>query len=90
MSSPFESWMGQPVILQIMAGDAPVPLRGTILSETPDTLCFQISEGWDVEVYKSMILAVEEDNPISISAPGPERWGRRGLSLESQQPHLSK
>jgi len=27
---------------------------------------FRIGEGWDVDIYKAMILAVEEDNWVSI------------------------
>jgi len=66
MKSPFEFWMNQSVVLQINAGDLKVPLRGTIVGESNDAVRFRIGEGWDVDIYKAMILAVEEDNWVSI------------------------
>jgi len=58
--------MNQSVVLQINAGDLKVPLRGTIVGESNDAVRFRIGEGWDVDIYKAMILAVEEDNWVSI------------------------
>jgi hypothetical protein len=66
MPSAYQSWMHQPVILQVVAGELKVPLRGIITDETADALKFRVGEGWDVEIYKSMVLAVEEDNWVSI------------------------
>jgi hypothetical protein len=66
MKSPFAFWMNQSVVLQINAGDLKVPLRGTIVGESNDAVRFRIGEGWDVDIYKAMILAVEEDNWVSI------------------------
>ncbi len=42
-----------------------IPLRGTIVRETDDALRFRVGEGWDVDIYKAMILAIEQDNPFS-------------------------
>lgn len=66
MESAFAVWMNQSVVLQISAGDLRVPLRGTIVGESNDAVRFRIGEGWDVDIYKAMILAVEEDNWVSI------------------------
>jgi len=66
MESPFAFWMNQSVVMQISAGDLKVPLRGTIVGESNDAVRFRIGEGWDVDIYKAMILAVEEDNWVSI------------------------
>ncbi len=66
MESAFAVWMNQSVVLQISAGDLRVPLRGTIVGESGDAVRFRIGEGWDVDIYKAMILAVEEDNWVSI------------------------
>jgi hypothetical protein len=43
-----------------------VPLRGVIVGETQDAVRFRIGDGWDVDIYKSMVLAVEEHNWVSI------------------------
>ncbi len=66
MQSPYEVWFNQPVILQVTAADLKVPLRGTIVGESSDSVRFRIGEGWDVDIYKTMILAVEEDNWVNI------------------------
>ena len=66
MPSAYSNWMGQPVVLQVAAGDLKVPLRGTIVGESDAAVRFRVGEGWDVDIYKAMILAVEEDNWVSI------------------------
>ena len=66
MQSVYETWINQPVVVQVVAGELKVPLRGTIVSEAEDSVKFRVGEGWDVEIHKCMILAVEEDNWVSI------------------------
>src|SRR5258708_1564350 len=61
MHSAFARWIGQPVILQVALGDIKVPLRGKLLKEGGDTLRMRIGDGWDVDIYKTMVMAVEED-----------------------------
>ncbi len=66
MESAYAVWLNQPVVLQVTAGDFKVPLRGTIVGESSEAVRFRIGDGWDIDVYKTMILAVEEDNWVSI------------------------
>ncbi len=66
MQTAYETWMNQPVVMQVVAGELKVPLRGVIVGESPDAVKFRVGEGWDVEIYKNMVLAVEEDNWVSI------------------------
>jgi hypothetical protein len=66
MQGGYSLWLGQPVILQVAAGDMRVPLRGVIVGESKDSVRFRIGDGWDVDIYKSMVLAVEEHNWVSI------------------------
>ena len=61
MESAFKAWIGQPVVLQVALGDIKVPLRGRLLKDGSDTVRMRIGDGWDVDIYKTMILAVEED-----------------------------
>jgi hypothetical protein len=68
MQSAFASWIGQPVVLQVALGDIKVPLRGKLLKEGGDTLRVRIGEGWDVDIYKTMVLAVEEDAMATVAA----------------------
>ncbi len=66
MQGTYATWVGQSVVLQVEAGAMRVPLRGTIVSESPDAIRFRIGEGWDVDIYKAMVMAVEEDNWASM------------------------
>jgi hypothetical protein len=38
-----------------------VPLRGRLLKDSEETVRMRIGDGWDVDIYKVMILAVEQD-----------------------------
>jgi hypothetical protein len=45
----------------VALGDIKVPLRGQLLKEGGDTVRMRIGDGWDVDIYKNMILDVEHD-----------------------------
>jgi hypothetical protein len=66
MQSAYATWMGHPVVLKIEAGEMRVPLRGTLVGENSTTLRVRIGDGWDVDIYKNMVLAVEEDQWADI------------------------
>ena len=66
MEGAYTVWMGQPVILRVVAGTLRVPLRGRLVSETGDVLRLRIADSWDVDIFKSMVLAVEHDNPVYL------------------------
>jgi len=68
MDSAFKPWIGHPVILQVALGDIKVPLRGKLLKDGNDTVRMRIGDGWDVDIYKTMILAVEEDAMTMLPA----------------------
>ena len=61
MPTIYASWLGQPVILQVASDDLRVPLRGMIVGESDTTVRFRVGEGWDIDIFKPMILAVEQD-----------------------------
>jgi hypothetical protein len=61
MQTGYNVWLGQAVVLQVALGDIQVPLRGKLLKESGDTVRMRIGDGWDVDIYKNMILKVEED-----------------------------
>jgi hypothetical protein len=66
MLSAFSYWVGQTVILQVAAEDVRVPLRGVIVGESDSSVQFRVGEGWDIDIYKHMILAVEQDSGACI------------------------
>jgi hypothetical protein len=68
MNSAFETWVGQPVVLQVALGEIKVPLRGTLLKDAGESVRMRIGDGWDVDIFKSMILAVEQDEMALLPA----------------------
>lgn len=66
MPSAYASWIGQAVILQVAVGDLRVPLRGIIVGEADGTIRFRIGDTWDIDIYKTMVLAVEQDSWASV------------------------
>ena len=68
MDSAFKAWVGQPVVLQVALGDIKVPLRGKLLKVGDETVRMRIGDGWDVDIYKAMIMAVEEDSMALLPA----------------------
>jgi hypothetical protein len=66
MEGGYAVWMGQPVILRVVAGNLRVPLRGRLVSETNEVLRLRIADNWDVDVFKSMVVAVEHDTPFTV------------------------
>lgn len=68
MDSAYAPWIGQPVVLQVALGDIRVPLRGKLLKDGGETLRMRIGDGWDVDIYKTMVLAVEEDSMATLPA----------------------
>ncbi|MGH9704209.1 MAG: hypothetical protein ACRD4K_12615 [Candidatus Acidiferrales bacterium] len=66
MEGGYMVWMGQPVILRVMAGNLRVPLRGRLVAETDSIIRLRIAESWDVDIFKSMVAAVEMDTPVQV------------------------
>jgi hypothetical protein len=66
MEGGYELWMGQSVVLQVVTGNLRVPLRGRLLSETHEAVRLRIADSWDVDIFKSMVIAVEHDNPVCV------------------------
>lgn len=66
MEGTYAVWMGQPVILRVVAGNLRVPVRGRLLSETGSVLRLRIAENWDVDIFKSMVVAIEQDAPLMV------------------------
>jgi hypothetical protein len=68
MEAGYNAWLGQAVVLQVALGDIKVPLRGRLLKEGGETVRMRVGEGWDIDIYKAMILTVEKDGMALIPA----------------------
>ena len=63
MESAYSVWMGLPVILQVAAGEMRLPLRGKLVGETLEVLHLRMADRRDLDIFKSVVLAIEEDIP---------------------------
>ena len=61
MVSSFAPWFGQTVTLRLITGESREPLRGIIVAESGGAIRFRIGAGWDIDIYKTLILTVEQD-----------------------------
>jgi hypothetical protein len=68
MEAGYNAWLGQAVVLQVALGDIKVPLRGRLLKEGGETVRMRVGDGWDIDIYKTMILTVEKDGMALIPA----------------------
>ena len=66
MQGSYAIWMGQPVILRVTTGDLRVPLRGTLVSETNSMVKIRIENSWDIDIFKFMVIGIEQDKPLYI------------------------
>jgi hypothetical protein len=66
MNSAFDFWLGEQVVVRLDLGEIKMSVRGSLLEETADTIMMRTNDGTDVEIYKTMVLAVEEGKaPVS-------------------------
>jgi hypothetical protein len=61
MDTAYQPWIGASVVLQVALGDIKVPLRGKLLKDGGETIRMRVGDGWDIDIYKTMVLAVEQD-----------------------------
>jgi hypothetical protein len=60
-------WFGQAVTLRLTTGELRVPLRGTIIGESVLAVRLRVGGGWDIDIYKALILAVDRDKEPAVS-----------------------
>lgn len=70
MNSAFDFWLGEQVVIRLDLGQIKMSVRGSLLEERADTIMMRINDGTEVEIYKTMVLAVEEGKaPFSRTHP---------------------
>jgi hypothetical protein len=63
-SPVYTAWFGKPVVLLVVIRQCHVPMPCRIVGESAIDLRVRIQPGWEMEIRKELILAVEED-PIA-------------------------
>lgn len=72
--SPFDQWIGQPVIMQVKVENSRSTLEGTIIGDALNSLHFQPRKGRRIHVIaKSAVLAIEEALGLEV-AQSQRRW----------------
>ena len=60
-SSPvFATWIGKSVVMLVVIRQCHVPMPCRIVGETAAEVRVRIHPGWEMDVHKNLILAVEE------------------------------
>jgi hypothetical protein len=60
-SPAYGDWLGKQVVLLVVIRENPVPMPCSIVSESLTSLRILVEPGWEMDVRKDLILAVEED-----------------------------
>ena len=69
MQSAYTVWIGHAVVLQLAAAGLRAPVPGSVVGESENTIRFRIGQSWDIDIPKSMILAVEQESFTSVQRP---------------------
>ena len=56
----YSPWFGKSVVLLVAIRGCQIPMPCSIVSESIADVCIQIKYGWEMDVRKELILAVEE------------------------------
>jgi hypothetical protein len=65
VSPSYSGWFGKPVVLIVVIRQCRVPMPCSIVAESITDVRVRIRPGWEMDVRKELILAVEEDGLAS-------------------------
>jgi hypothetical protein len=66
-SPMYSAWFGKPVVLLVVVRQCHVPMPCKIVGESAAGVRVRIHPGWEMDVRKELILAVEEDAVATAS-----------------------
>jgi hypothetical protein len=61
VSPTYSSWLGKPVVMLVIIRQCHVPMPCRIVGESVSEVRVRLQPGWEMEVRKDLILAVEAD-----------------------------
>jgi len=61
MEGVYAAWIGQPAVLQLATEGMRVSLRGVIIGESAGIVRFRHGDDLVIDIFKDMILTLEED-----------------------------
>ncbi len=59
-SPVYSSWLGKPVVMLVVIRQCHVPMPCRIVAESAADVRVRIQPGWELDIRKDLILAVEE------------------------------
>jgi hypothetical protein len=62
----YSAWFGKPVVLLVVIRQCRVPMPCSIVAESITDVRVRLQPGWEMDVRKELILALEED---TVSQP---------------------
>ena len=57
----YSAWFGKPVVLLVVIRQCRVPMPCSIVAESITDVRVRLRPGWELDVRKELILALEED-----------------------------
>lgn len=60
LASGYSPWFGKSVVLLVAIRGCQIPMPCSIVSQSIADVCIRIKYGWEMDVRKELILAVEE------------------------------
>ena len=66
----YSAWVGKPVVMLVIIRDCHVPVQCRIVGESAADVRVRIPPGWEMNVLKELILAVEDDRisePLAVN-----------------------
>jgi hypothetical protein len=60
-SPMYSAWFGKPVVLLVVIRQCHVPMPCSIVGESVTDVRVRVQAGWEMDVRKELILALEED-----------------------------
>lgn len=63
-SPVYSAWFGKPVVLLVVIRQCHVPMPCSIVGESVADVRVRIEPGWEMDVRKELILAIEEDTVV--------------------------
>jgi hypothetical protein len=61
VSPIYSDWLGKPVVLLVTIRQCHVPMPCSIIGESVADVRVRVQPGWEMDIRKELILAVEED-----------------------------
>lgn len=61
ISLAYSFWFGKPVVLLVVIRNCRIPMPCRIVAESTSDVRILLSPGWELNIRKELILALEED-----------------------------